>query len=204
MLFDELLENNMTDEGYIFWTKLKNIIPDAWNKPTSSSGKYHRDENGNVQTTEEHTCEMINACVNLFEIFNVKPKSKDADLLLLGVTLHDSAKYGKDPINKRHTCRNHDRIIGDLIALGRTTFLKHFDSTQVYILEEMCRFHSGRFSTDADKDFSWERYNRYTLFLHFLDMCSSKRLFKNIIKKDNIIELKLKDNNDLQKQMASS
>jgi len=186
VLFDTLLHENMSEKGLELWKKLELRIPNIWMRLSSSSRKYHKDENGNVQTIEEHTYEMIFAACKLLSIFEVEPKTKEADIILLGIILHDSAKYGKeDPLYREHTCKNHDHIIGDMISLSKNTFLKYFDSNEVYLLEEMCRFHAGHWATNwVENETSFKKLDPKTLFIHFLDMFSTRNLIK--IPKENI------------------
>lgn len=177
--FENLLFDNMSPKGFEFWKKLESKIPDIWKRSTSSTRKYHKKEDGSVPSIEEHTYEMLFAACKLLSVFEIESKTKEADVILLAIILHDSAKYGKeDPLSRIHTCNNHDHIIGDIILLSKNTFLKYFDSNEVLLLEEMCRFHSGRWSSDAPKDFSFKNLDPKTFFLHLLDMFSSRNLIK--------------------------
>ena len=179
--FDKILEENMTLEGFRFWKKLEEKIPNViWEKLSSSSKKYHQDENGYVNTIGEHTFDMIYAAIKLVSIFNIEIKTKDCDLLLISVLLHDSCKYGlENPSESLHTYRNHDRLIGDLIKLKQEAFFKYFSNDEVYLLEQITRFHTGRFSTDWIKgETTWKKMDPKTLFVHFLDMASSRNLLK--------------------------
>jgi len=175
---DELLEENLTENSFELWKALKERIPDIWGRPTSSSGKYHRRKDSTIPSIAEHTREMIEAGIKLLSIFNLSPKTLDADVLLLSVALHDSTKYGdKDPINVPHTNSKHDRIIADKIAKNKDVLLRIFNENQVSLLEESLRFHSGKWSTDCEKNFNWKNHSPEALFLHFLDMCSTHDLF---------------------------
>ena len=177
--FDELLYNNMTERGLQFWKKLDEKIPNVWNRLSSSSKKYHKRDNGEVDTIEEHTYEMLYCCIKIMSIFDIQPKTKDCDLILISILLHDSCKYGlESPLERLHTEKTHDRIIGNLVNLSRNTFLKYFSNDEVYLIEGMTRFHSGRWSTDADNDFSFKKLDPKILLIHFLDMCSAKNILK--------------------------
>jgi len=176
---DAILSKNMTEDGYRFWMAMAVKIPNIWNRPSSSTGKYHKKENGEIQTICEHTYEMLNTCCKCFRIFNINPKTKDADMLLLGVVLHDIFKYGVgDPLYKVHTEKQHDRIAGNTVLYNKDKFRKLLTEGQINTLEEMLRFHSGRWSTDAPNDFNFKNYKPETLFLHLLDMLSTNNLLK--------------------------
>lgn len=180
---DELLVNNMTEDGYKFWKSLEEKIPPIWDRLSSSTKKYHKKENGDVQTILDHTYEMVYACCNIMRLFNIVPKTKDADTLILAILLHDAFKYGvDDPLHSKHTSKNHDRIIGNTIVTNKNLFLKILNENQIYKLEQMTRYHSGRWSTDADPSFTFRTMNPETFFVHMLDMLSANNCLKVPIK----------------------
>jgi hypothetical protein len=43
-----LLKKNMTEKGFNLWNGINTILPESWEKPTSSTGKYHKKKNGDV------------------------------------------------------------------------------------------------------------------------------------------------------------
>lgn len=176
---DQVLKENMTERGFTLWNGIKKIIPNIWEKPSSSSGKYHKKENGSVPSIAEHTFEMIYAAIKLMRLFNVKKDTSMMDVILLSIVLHDSLKYGSKG-DLEHTDVSHDKLIGDLIQQNEKTFKKLFNDSEFYILEEASRFHSGRWSTDAryNKEFDFKHFTPYTLFVHILDMCSTADLIK--------------------------
>ena len=180
---DEILEKNMTEKCFMFWKSAKKKLPKIWNRPSSSSLKYHKDENGKVHSIAKHTWEMLYMCVKIWRLFNIKSKTEDGDVLLLAITLHDSFKYDIDPENHKHTTSKHDKIIGDMIKKGRGTFLKFLSEEKVEVLEEAVRYHSGRWSTDAGEDFNFKDYNPETFFVHMIDMLSTNNLIKIIEEK---------------------
>ena len=90
----ELLESNLTERGFKLWKGVSSILPDIWNRPTSSTGKYHQKSDGTVPDIAEHTYEMLYSAVKLFRMFNFEPKTSNADMILIALVLHDSLKYG--------------------------------------------------------------------------------------------------------------
>ena len=171
---DEVLEINMSERGFSLWKALKQKLPEIWEKSSSSTGKYHKKHDGSVPSIIIHTYEMLSAGIKLFRMLNIKKNTTDADTLLLGIVLHDSLKYGLDG-NLLHTTREHDRLIGDLIKANKATFLKLLNEDQFTILEEGVRYHSGRWSSDVDKNkpFDFKDYNPIAVFIHTLDMLST-------------------------------
>ena len=122
---------------------------------------------------------MLYSAVKLLCAFNVLPKSSDADVLLLAVVLHDSLKYGVTG-DRQHTSKDHDKLAGDLVNSNRETFSKILSESQVNILEESVRYHSGRWSTDVidRNNFDFSDRSPVAMFVHILDMMSSNNLLK--------------------------
>lgn len=177
--FNELLSENMTEEGFRFWKALEAKIPNIWDRLSSSSKRYHKKSDGRVNTILEHTYEMLYAGCKIMRLFGVEKKTKEADTLILGILLHDSLKYGTDsPLYVKYTTSKHDKLIADTIYSSKKTFLKLLTENQVDKLEQMTRYHSGMWSTDADKEFTFSKLNPETFFLHVLDMLSANDCLK--------------------------
>jgi hypothetical protein len=176
---DEVLHRTMTEEGFNFWLKLRDKIPPCWFRLTSSTRKHHVKEDGRVPTVVEHTYEMLYTAEPLLSIFNVNPKTRDADVLMLSIMLHDSLKYGVNPTNREYTLNEHDRLIANTVQNNKKVFLKLFTEEQYDTLEDTLRYHAGRWATDAkNKDFNFRDVSPKTLFIHMLDMLSSRNLIK--------------------------
>ena len=180
---NEILEANMTEKGYKLWKAVKGILPDIWDKPTSSTGKYHKKSNGRVPSIIEHTFEMIYAGIKLFRMFDIKKNTSDADTLLLGIALHDSLKYGLDG-NRKHTDNKHDRLAADMVKTNKYTFTKILTENQFNMLEESIRYHSGRWSSDLNNEsnFNTDNFHSQTFFVHILDMLSTADVLKTDFK----------------------
>jgi len=172
---NSLLEKHMTEKGFKLWLGIKQRIPDCWDKPTSSTKKYHKKMNGEIPTNAEHTYHMLYAATKIYKLFNVVSKTAEADKLLLAIVLHDSLKYGKLG-NRPHTDNQHDKNAADMVSKNKDVFRKLLTEEQFFIMEEGIRFHSGQWSTDANKNFSFKNYNPETLFIHILDMMSTADL----------------------------
>ncbi len=175
---NDQLAQHMTEKGFLFWGALNKSINSPWDKPTSSTGKYHQKKGGYVPSIAEHTHEMVYSAIKIYSMFGFHKKMVELDLLLIGVALHDIVKYGNDN-DGDHTDNTHDKLIADRIADKRTTFLKLFSEEQIDILIEMVRYHSGRWSTDANTfNFNFSNDHPYVMFLHTLDMLSSRNCLK--------------------------
>jgi len=174
-----LLKENMSSHGYLLWEGINGIIPDIWDKPTSSTGKYHRKKNGDVPSNAEHVYQMLYSASKIMRLFGIAKNSSDADKILFAVSLHDSLKYGNMGTRK-HTDGTHDKQAADMISQNKSTFLKLLNEQQFNVLTEAVRFHSGPWSTDVPKNkkFDFKDYNPETLFLHILDMLSTSDCLK--------------------------
>jgi len=181
----KLLENNMTERGFKLWSGIDKILPNIWNKPTSSTGKHHRKLNGGVPDIAEHVYQMLFAAQKILRMFDIFPKTPDADKLLMAVALHDALKYGNLGTRK-HTSGDHDKQAADMIASNEETFKKLLNDEQFYTLEEAVRFHSGRWSTDVPRNeqFDWltAKLRPETFFVHMLDMLSTADLIQTDVR----------------------
>ena len=179
----DLLESNMTEKAFNLWKGINSRLPDAWTKPTSSTGKYHKKHNGDVPVQAEHVYHLMYSTVKLFRMFNITPKTTEADKLLFAVALHDSLKYGELGTRK-HTSKTHDKDAADMVSQNKETFQKILTEEQFFVMEEAIRFHSGQWSSDVPKNvkFTFKDYNPETLFIHMLDMMSTADLIQTDVR----------------------
>ena len=173
---DSILQKNLSIKGFELWSKLKERIPDIWSRPSSSTMKYHKKDDGRVPSISEHTLEMINAADKIISMF--QNMNMNLDVIFLGLVLHDSFKYGLTG-NNPHTDNTHDKIIGDTVRDNQKLFMKLLSESDTILLESIVRFHSGKWSTDAKKtNFEFKNYPHEVLFIHMLDMLSTKDVLK--------------------------
>ena len=170
----------MTDKGYILFQKLEKQFNVTLSKPTSSTGKYHKRSDGKRNSIKDHSFEMLNAATKLMGMFGVKFKTTDCDLIAIAILIHDILKYGISG-NRKYTTYDHDKLIGDRVKKNGCFFSTIFSKEQIVILEEIVRYHSGRWSTDLKKntvDFFDMKFHKYTYLIHCLDMLSSRNLLR--------------------------
>lgn len=180
---EHLLKENMTEKGFVLWSAINKRLPDIWNNPTSSTGKYHKKLNGKVADQAEHVYHMLYSTKKILRMFNIELNTTDGDKVLMAIALHDSLKYGQLGTRK-HTDNRHDKSAADMISENKDTFLKLLTEEQFYTMEEAVRFHSGQWSSDAkhEKEFSFKNYNPETLFVHMLDMMSTNDLIQTDVR----------------------
>ena len=174
----DLVEKNMTEKGFKLWTGINKILPNIWSRPTSSTGKYHKNGYGEVPSIDEHVYQMIYSAIKIMRMFGIQLKTAQSDSLIFAVILHDALKYGKLGTLK-HTSRSHDKLAADMISENKETFSKIMTEEEFFKMEEAVRFHSGQWSTDVKNgDFSFNGYNPETMFVHMLDMLSTADCLK--------------------------
>ena len=180
---EELLKRNMTKKSFKLWQGINSRLPDTWNRPTSSTGKYHKKLNGEVPVQAEHVYQMLFSAVKILKLFGIASKTTNSDKFLFAIALHDSLKYGI--LGTRiHTDNGHDKNAADMLSENKETFEKILTEEQFFIMEEAVRFHSGRWSTDVPKDkkFNFRDYNPETLMVHILDMLSTADLIQTDVR----------------------
>lgn len=170
-----LVESNLTPEGNKLFLLVNSKLPDIWDRYSSSTMKYHKKVDGSVPTIAEHTYEMVNAAIKIIPMFGTPLISKKNDAVLMAIIFHDSLKYGKTGRNP-HTTRNHDQEMANLFVKNKKIFLNHFTKEEFDLFQLCIRFHSGRWSPDAKyiKDFSFSLLPPEVMFVHTLDMMSTK------------------------------
>jgi len=173
---DKILEKGMTERSFLLWKGIKERIPNIWDRSVSSTGKYHR-RDGRIPSIAEHVYEMLIACAKLLSVFNIEAKSAECDILLFSVALHDAFKYGiNNALNRPYTDNGHDRLAGNIVKDNRSVFMKIFSEDQVDLLEKCVRYHLGRWSTDASKDFTFKDFPPEVFLVHILDMMSTNNI----------------------------
>lgn len=173
---DEILKIHLTQKSFDLWIGIReNITNKCWEKPTSSSQKYHRkeDQGGRVPSVSEHTYEMLYAADKIIQMFE---GLVNKDVIFLSIALHDSYKYGFVKTCKS-TESKHDQLIADLILKNKKIYLQALTENDVNKLEQAVRYHSGKWSTGVINIYEKFRTPE-VLFLHTLDMMSSKNLIK--------------------------
>jgi hypothetical protein len=172
---NEILKRHLTQKSYDLWIGIyENISNKCLNLPTSSTKKHHLKEDGRCPTVGEHTFEMLyitDKIIPMFEgMFN-------KNVIFLGIAMHDIYKYGLN-INNIHTHGKHDQIIAETIKKNQKIFTQALSLDDTILLEEIVRFHMGRWSSNAPKNFNYSNYTPLVLFLSTLDMLSANNCLK--------------------------
>lgn len=180
---DNILVEYMKESGYNLWKELYSKIPNIWDRASSSSGKYHKANDGTVRTIREHTYEMLNVFIKCIDIFSINKKTQECDTFILAILLHDAFKYGiDDPLNIEHTIKEHDKIVANSIMMSKDKFIDTIGISNYILLENMTRFHAGKWSTDIKKEmpnFQLTKLPLETVILHFIDCLSCRNLLSH-------------------------
>jgi len=175
----DLAEESLTDKGFKLLLKIENGLPDIWDRPSSSTGKYHQKANGEVPSIIEHTFGMFYAATKIIRLFGHAKLSTQNDAILIGIILHDLLKYGEKGTNP-HTTNNHDKMMADKLETNRKFLMKHFTDSEYETLVMIVRYHSGQWSVDVPsiQEFKFSDYPPEVLFGHMLDMLSTEDCLK--------------------------
>jgi hypothetical protein len=170
----DLAQKHMTPEGFDLLMKIEGRMPDIWDKPSSSTGKYHKKADGKVPSIAHHTYEMLYAGTKVIRMFGGKLISKQNDAIVMSIVLHDIQKYGPKG-NMPHTNNYHDKSMADLLEKNRKVLMKHFSDLETELVLMGVRYHSGRWSKSVANmhKFDFADYPPIVMFVHMLDMMST-------------------------------
>ena len=162
------------------------MIPDYFYEvPASSTGKYHpgfaQGDGGLVRHTK--------AAVRIaYEILNDECLCNDysdidRDLVIIGLIMHDSCKYGLE--KGKYTLVNHPMIAAKLIRDNKDKLTLTDD--ELKLLCGMIEAHMGPFNKDFNGNVMMPLpKNKYEKFVHMCDFLASKK-FLDITFNDNEI-----------------
>lgn len=171
---DTFLKERLEDRYYAFWQQFTSQFPLPFHKPSSSSGKYHQNASGEVDSLEQHTTDLLMFVDKLARVFGDTKEEQHYPILLLAAALHDITKYGE--MNERkHTTKEHDVIVARKIKEKGAEF--GLTEYEVDTLSEICRYHSGRWSS-WNPGFKPITFTQMQFFIHLADMCSTNRCLK--------------------------
>lgn len=181
-----LLKKNLSEKCFDLWEGIRdNISNKCWDKLTSSTGKYHKKENGYVPSVAEHTYEMIYAADKIISMFE---GIISKDVIFLSIALHDAYKYGLCK-TCQHTEEKHGELIAETILKNKKIYAQALTENEIIDLETAVRYHDGRWSPIAKKNhFDKTFLTPEVTFLYTLDMLSSRNLIKVVEETNDIIK----------------
>ena len=164
------------------------MIPDYFYEvPASSTGKYHpgfaQGDGGLVR----HTKAAVRIAYELLsdECLCKGYSDIDRDLIIIGLIMHDSCKYGL--IKGKYTLVNHPMIAAKLIRDNKDKLTLTDD--ELNLLCGMIEAHMGPFNKDFNGNVMMPLpKNKYEQFVHMCDLLASKRFLDIKFTNDEIVE----------------
>jgi len=179
---EKLLEDNLSEQAMYLWKYLQEQIdrPWIWDRPVSSSGKYHLREDGRVPTIIEHTVEMLQAAVNLLPAYPMGNRDEQ-DAFLLATALHDCMKYENK--ESERTSKYHDERMLEVILYHGRVVIGSIGFRAYCSLKQAIRYHHGQWSTDLKRssnpyEFFISVGGPIAVLLHTLDYLSMSNSLK--------------------------
>ena len=171
---DQFLRDHLTERHFKFWMDFTSQFPLPFHRPSSSSGKYHRDAAGSVHNLEQHTLELLIFVEKLACIFGSSREEQLYDLMLLACALHDIHKYGLGN-HKKHTTSDHGYLTAK--AVFRDGIKLGLSEIEAETLGNLILYHDGLWNSTNPTRKPVEM-TKYELLIHIADMASSRRIIK--------------------------
>lgn len=142
-VFNEELNLIKNQEIRVFTRLVLDRIPaPVWDRPSSSSGKYHPPSSQGHRGLYRHTQAVVVIAVKLTEVYGLT--TDDTDIVIAAAILHDGLKYSLIP--GKHTTKTHPEDMAKFVSLiaKKTNFNSEFTSKLVSGISR----HMGRWSQD--------------------------------------------------------
>ena len=164
------------------------MIPDYFYEvPASSTGKYHpgfvQGDGGLVR----HTKAAVRIAYELLsdECLCKGYSDIDRDLIIIGLIMHDSCKYGLT--KGKYTLVNHPMIAAKLIRDNKDKLT--LTDYELNLLCGMIEAHMGPFNKDFNGNVMMPLpKNKYEQFVHMCDLLASKKFLDIKFTNDEIVE----------------
>lgn len=154
--------------------KLLNLLPDYFFKvAASSTGKYHpafaSGEGGLIRHTKvavRIAHEVLESMIG--DIFS----SREKDLIILALLLHDGLKHGKS--EEEYTRFDHPLLASNFVLENKDK--TSFSDEDIEFLMELISSHMGPFNTNRYSDVVLPKpQNKYQKFVHMCDLLASRK-----------------------------
>ena len=165
---------------------LINLIPEYFFEETASStGKYHPEFSQGVGGLLRHTKAAVRIAYEILttETFGDFYTSREKDLIILALIMHDSVKRGD---NERYTRADHPLLASKLIKDNKS--VTKLTDDDVNLLCSMIETHMGQWNKDYDGNEILEKpKTKYQRIVHLCDLLSSKKFLDIKFDNDNNI-----------------
>lgn len=191
-----LCKQNMTEEGFDILCEIEDQITPVWDRPSSSTGKYHKRSDGSVSTIGHHTYEMMYAGMKTMRQLEIEKNTIRCDVLCIAIHAHDMNKYGIVPGLHTATNRSKDgnhskQAVAVLQSNSRLRdYLFHSIATWPPAVEESLwfsllravGFHNGIWEKeimDGELEHMSNLNHPLVVFVHTLDMLSAAGVLRS-------------------------
>lgn len=153
---------------------LASCFKDVWEKPASSTMKYHPlNEDGGIETVLQHTKRVVLMASMLLEnecfMEGSTLTDDDKDILIASAILHDSCKYGLEaPASEKYTKFEHPILVGKLLPSDNGGYWDR--------IVEVVSSHSGFWNTNKYSEVTLPTpKTRLQILLHQADWLASRK-----------------------------
>ncbi len=162
-------------------------VPDYFFEiPASSTGKYHPKYALNEGGLVRHTKAAITIANSLLQIESIAGKyaSKEKDLLLIALMLHDTIKSGNP--KETYTRFDHPLLAAQFIKDNQS--ITTFTDEEIDFLSKIISSHMGQWNTSDYSDVVLPKPStKYESFVHMCDYLASRKFLEVPFDKNNII-----------------
>lgn len=152
-------------------------VPSILHKSSSSTGKYHKDFEGNVPDILDHTLEMMSGIIGMKDSIARQYDVTTYQMLMAAAAIHDALKYGWNP--GEHTVSNHPELAGRHVLEFAKSHLLGKDKNVIRMMAATVAYHSGPWTPNVRKpEFFGYPFN----LVHTMDMLSARGVLRNMYK----------------------
>lgn len=150
---------------------LGKIDDTVWEKPSSSTGKYHPPQSLGFEGLLRHTKAVCTIAKKLCDVYDLN--ETECDVVFSACILHDCLKYGLP--TGSNTDKNHAEIAAKFIEiLSRNKPNTQEESEQISAIVQAVKKHYGKWTTYTTLDFP-EDFGKIEQVVHLADVVSAIR-----------------------------
>lgn len=188
-LFQKELNYLSNKEYQTSLLKIIESLPEYWfEKPASSTGKYHPDYALGVGGLLRHSKAAMRIGYELLEnpAIGDKYTKREKDLMLMSLLVHDGLKLGEK--EEKYTRFDHPILMGNYIVEHQEEFgLTREDAS---FMQEVIKTHMGCWTTDYNGNEVLEPpKTKYQNFVHMCDFLASRKCILVPFDEDNQISV---------------
>lgn len=155
---------------------LHKIPPCFWDKPSSSTGKYHPRQSNGKGGLVRHSRATVLFAETFARAFDMN--REDTDCIIASAILHDCVKYGLTC--GAYTTKTHDKDGADFIYVNGQSYIAEgkdaaFTSETLLSIIRPIAHHMGRWTEHSKKKKFPEEYSPAELIIHLADMASATK-----------------------------